>query len=181
MSLEHISAKIDQLREQANTEHRQFLDFKAGVESDTRYTSTAKSELIDEERTRLRTRMADLQEQELNVVRERIDALNKSLHRADGSSGADIIALRDAEERADRVENDNEAYRLLERAIHAGDRSLAYAVLRRAVGTGWTRVVDRAAESYPRAVEYINELNELHGFLDGFNAQFVRSMTYTVS
>ncbi|MDQ1130244.1 hypothetical protein [Microbacterium sp. SORGH_AS_0888] len=57
----------------------------------------------------------------------------------------DIIAIRDAHDRAERITTSAEAERILERALRTNDTSLAYAVLHQAAERSWVELPERTA------------------------------------
>jgi hypothetical protein len=180
MSLDYLDGKIDEVRARANSARGQLNTYKSEVRNDTRYSPEHKQQLIKEETDRFRTLVGALEAEERKLVHDKIDSLHRSLASTVGSSSADVIAQRDAQERADRLTDENDGLRMLERAIHSDDKSLAYAVLRRGADSGWSRVIDRATEKYPLAGENIQDLDRLHHFLDNPAASLERAMIYGV-
>lgn len=57
-----------------------------------------------------------------------------------GSDSASIINYRDAQDRADKLETNGEAARMMTRALNSGDKTLASAVAQAAVEKGWNDV-----------------------------------------
>lgn len=180
MALDYINTKLTELRDQANTARGRSNELKEAIKADPRYSPEHKQQLINEEKDRLQETMVGLREQEAKLVEEKIDSINRTLSATSGTSSADLIAHRDAQERADRLEGEGEALRALERAINSDDKSLAYAVLRRGSEVGWPRVLERGAEKYPLALESFNDLAALHNFMNNTGAILEREMTYGV-
>jgi hypothetical protein len=92
--------------------------------------------------------------------------LGKDVFGAASTSGADAISIRDADDRASRIETPDEAANLLGRAEENGDTVLARAIAQRAygersglMGNAWSGVLDTYTESRPDVAEKLNELN----------------------
>lgn len=69
-----------------------------------------------------------------------------------------VISFRDAQDRAGRIENPEEATALLRRAQNSGDVQLARAIVGQAFEAGWADVVDRFVETEPDLADTVDQL-----------------------
>lgn len=72
---------------------------------------------------------------------------------------ADRLSMRDAHDRASRIDSEADATAMLKRAVLDGDESLAKAIGARAHERGWAAVVNEYGLRYDRQ-SFINELDE---------------------
>ncbi|MFS0883977.1 hypothetical protein [Aeromicrobium sp. 179-A 4D2 NHS] len=110
------------------------------------------------------------------------DAIRSLFGEAPTRTGADAISTRDADDRVSRIEDPNEAIRLLERAEINDDEVLVRAIARRAyehassgfLGGGWSPVLDAYLEKRPDVAAKIQQLEAARrsdlrsGILGGF-------------
>lgn len=180
MTLDALNTEIANYRNQAIDAISRYREHRRQIEADTKLTSEGKHELLRDTHRAVKEGVAKLQQQEDAAVAAKQESLQRSLVARLGSNGADVVAMRDAEDRADKLNDSNEAMRAIERAVRMDDRSLAHAVIRRANEAGWTDVVDKAAQAYPSAGEAIKDLAALHQYTSDLTQGFVRAATYVV-
>lgn len=103
---------------------------------------------------------------EQNTART-VTNLQRQLFGAGSANGADAISMRDAADRADRIESPDEAAALLARSENNGDHVLARAIAAKAFGTAassplvahhWVPVVEQFAATRPEAANQMNAL-----------------------
>jgi hypothetical protein len=93
-------------------------------------------------------------------------SLRRDLFGATSTSGDDAISVRDADDRASRIESSTEAHSLLVQAEENGDEVLARAIARRAyaqakdfwAGSGWGEVLGLYVESRPEVAAKLEQL-----------------------
>ena len=181
MALDAFSTEINTLREAASTQIRTFQNDREAVKTNPNLSATGKQQVLDESRANVKAELAKLSQQEEAAIAKKLDSLEQSLHTRLGDSGADLIAIHDAEERADNLDEQRDAVRAIKRAIRSNDRPLAYAVIRRANEMGWTEAIDTAAEAYPDAGEALRDIRDLTRFRDDINQVLSRQMSYYIS
>lgn len=96
-------------------------------------------------------------------------------------NGVDAISFRDAQDRADRLENVDQAKALLARAHRNGDVALERAVLGKGFEVGWVEVVDAYIECRPADTEAIDQLiglNATEAGTTGAAARLTENATY---
>lgn len=180
MALDTLNRQIEALRQQATDQARSYRNERAAIENDRRLTLEGKEELLTPLSARTKATLESLGKQEDKLLKDRMESLQSSLVTKLGSTSTDIIAMRDAEDRADRLENGEEAARVLERAIRSGDRSLAHAILRRGLEAGWRDVVNQATTAFPEAADTLRDLTEVEQALNGMGAILGRAMHYNI-
>lgn len=132
------------------------------------------------ERTRLALRDLRLEEDRaLSTRRTQLEAkVFAGLNRT--GNPADVIAFRDAQDRAATLTKAADALRLLALAEQSGDHGLAEAVARRAVDMAspvndWDSVFQAWIEPRQHLVTYVDEL----GAIDAYTANPMRSMAFS--
>jgi hypothetical protein len=84
-----------------------------------------------------------LREQHITTRKARRDTLRRSLFGLpEGASATEVAIWRDAQDRASRLDKEEDAAKLIERSRSAGDESMVRAIAERAVERGWTGVID---------------------------------------
>jgi hypothetical protein len=79
---------------------------------------------------------------------------------SDDTNGSDLIATRDARDRAEKLETPEAAQKMLDAALLHSDEPLAKAVAARAHSRGWREVVDHYSQMFDREV-FIDRLDEI--------------------
>ncbi len=87
------------------------------------------------------------------------------------------LNFRDALDRADRVTNDEQATRLLERAERSGDTALARAIAAVAAERGYATTLDTYLATRPDDAETVRELSEL---TPSAQEHFTERMTFSI-
>ncbi|SDD89932.1 hypothetical protein [Nocardioides lianchengensis] len=130
-------------------------------------------------------RMGTLRQSFEGGSQQSVESLTKQAFGATGASGADAISVRDADDRASRLEDADEALKLLRRAEGNGDTVLSRAIAQHAFGRrndffggDWAGVVDAYSEAHPQVASKISELANLRSesIKSGFAAAFVFSI-----
>ncbi|WP_145013438.1 hypothetical protein [Mycobacterium marseillense] len=92
---------------------------------------------------------------------QRRESLNRAAfgNPANHLTEADRLSMRDAHDRASRLDSEDAAKAMLNRAVLDGDESLAKAIGARAYERGWGAVVNEYGTRYDR-LSFIDELDE---------------------
>lgn len=180
MTLDALNNEINGYRDKAVAEITRYRDLQNKLKNDQTLTPQGKYEVLADAHRLVTESVANIAKQEETAIATKAEALQRALVARIGTSGSDLVAMRDAEERADRLDDDKEAMRTIERAIRSDDRSLAHAVIRRANESGWADVVDKAAAAYPSAGEAIRDMAALQRYTTDIREGFVRAATYSV-
>jgi hypothetical protein len=156
----------ENIAEKASAVLRQLNSSVAAIKADKRLTAKAKASDLARAYLRARNSMeavkADLAKQEAAQV----DKLSRRVFGNEPKTGSDIIAARDADDRAARLGDAEEAKAALARAEKNNDAGLARAIALRAYqesrtpfgGSGWGDVLRGYSGSRPGVAEDVAEL-----------------------
>ncbi|RIX26475.1 hypothetical protein [Amnibacterium setariae] len=138
---------LDKLRDEAATVQRNLGAAKRAIEADPNLSDQGRREQIATLRDSAQTRLDQLKAAEVKAIKDKTTSLERSVFGYTSTTDpSEIISRRDADDRADRLQDSKEAEALLERAERAGDKHLAQAIIRVAAVRGYQGVV-RAYES----------------------------------
>lgn len=131
----------------------------------------AKRRKLDDEHSRLNAKIRDLRAREKELITAKKQQLEKSLFGLSSltSDPGQIIAYRDAQDRAARLTRGDDAQEVFASAMRSDDRTLAAAVLARALTNGWTSIIDEYVKQHPSASEQLEDLAKLQQY-DSFGA-----------
>jgi len=177
MSLEALDAQIEGLREQAVRLQRNTQQEKKNIAADATLSTEGKQHQTAEVTDTARTRAAALREQEVKLVKNHIRILETQLDAKAGSGATDIIAFRDAQERAERIEEKEDAAKLMGLALRSNDRTLAHAIFRKSIDKGWSGVVQQFTEENPGSASAARDIEILDRHLKD---SWRRTMAYMV-
>lgn len=113
--------------------------------------------------------------EEKEIIANKITALERRLDGYVGYSESNIIAFRDAQDRAEAVEDEDRAATLMARALRSSDRTLAHALYRRAVENNWTEARNAFAADNPAVAGLVRDVHKLHALRA---ATFNRAVAY---
>lgn len=181
MSTEALVKSLQGLRAEASNTISGYQRQREAIRQDRLLSNEGKNEQIAAIYATTAARAKELQAKEEKMLSDKLESLQRSLTTQLGSGSSDIIAMRDAEDRADRLEKSSEAARVLERAIRVNDRSLAHAIVRRASDAGWTDVVNQAAAAYPAVGETLRDIADVEDEIHSPGQSLYRAMAYSVS
>lgn len=113
------------------------------------------------------------------------ESLSKQVFGAADTSGADAISVRDADDRASRLEDAGDALSLLRRAEDNGDVVLSRAIAQHAFGRrneffggDWAGVVDAYSAAHPEVAAKILELANLR--TDSINTGLASAFVFSI-
>jgi hypothetical protein len=180
MSLDSLDATLDAIRAEATQAYASYTHAKEQLSADRMTSDEGKrvrSAALHQEH---KARMEGLCTREDNLVDSKFDELTKRLAGSSGSDATSIIAFRDAQDRADALDEPEAAGRLMDRALATDDRSLASAIMRRALHAGWDNVADKFLSRNSSVVETVKDLQTLSNFRNNLNATFLKHSIYAV-
>ena len=176
MSITIEDNKLDAVRAEAEAARSRYRNTTEEINKDPKLSEEGKRAEIDQWREATKITLAELREKELKIVDEAIEAREKRIDASMGSSSTDLIAFRDAQDRADRLESPAEAQRILERALRTNDTSLAGAVFRRSLDANWREPIETLTSVRPDLGEAVKDLALFTNFR---NNSMGRAMAYT--
>ncbi|WIE69204.1 hypothetical protein [Curtobacterium sp. MCLR17_054] len=177
MSFDALNAQIEGLREQATQLQRSTNQERKNIAADTALSEEGKRQQAEAATAYARTQVAVLRNKETQLVKDSIRTLETQLDAKVGSGATDMIAFRDAQERADRVEDKEGASRLMSLALRSNDHTLAHALFRKAIDQRWGGVVDGFAAERPDSATAAKEIQILDDYLKN---TWQRNMAYMV-
>lgn len=178
MTLTLLEDKIERLRDDASNTQRRLAARMKEIDADTSLSESGKTGLRDHARREAKERLSSLRSQENSLIDDEITTLRVRIESRAGSSSSDIIAFRDAQDRADRLEKAADALPMLERAIRQRDTSLASAIFRRAIDSGWAAVVRVYTDAHPESADLAQDLNTLIHAKENSLARTMHYATY---
>ncbi|PPG18966.1 hypothetical protein C5C74_08295 [Rathayibacter sp. AY1E8] len=164
MALTQLNKQIEAIRARAADMTKTLRTTQSSIDSDPTLSDQGKQETKQAYVDQTREALADLRSQENALVKAKTQELERALDSAVGTGGADIIAFRDAQDRAARLEEEDDAVNLLSQAIRVSDKSLAFAVFRTGLDKAWPRVRDVFLTEYPQAAETVADLRQLQQY-----------------
>ncbi|QRY40831.1 hypothetical protein JVX92_00615 [Microbacterium hominis] len=177
MTVESVEAEVESLRATASRAQQYYIDLAEQINADTTLSDTGKSEKRREAFAQQKEKLQGLLAREKQLIDDEIATLRVRIESRSGTGSSDIIAFRDAQDRADRLASADEALPMIDRAIRQRDTSLASAVFRRAMDAGWQSVVDRYLAAHPQAADVIRDLNYMTRARDN---SFQRTLAYAL-
>jgi hypothetical protein len=175
MTFEYLKSEISNYRTEAKATQKQAENYRISVQNDPKLSDEYKNEEIQRAGVTFKQKLAALKDGEMVAIQSRKDALVRDLFGYTTTDPSNIIAYRDAQDRAERLENQTAALTVLTRAQQSGDKSLASAVLLRAFDAGWDQVALAYGKDNPGTIDKLHELNAVNSMTQS-NMQ--RAMDY---
>lgn len=161
MSLDALDAQLDDLRQQAANLQQNTAQQKKNIASDTTLSEEGRRNQTHEVVAAAKERANTLREKEVQLVKSHLRTLETQLDAKVGSGATDLIAFRDAQERADRIDEREDAQRLMGRALRSNDRTLAHALFRKAIDQRWGDVIEQFTAEHPDSATTAKEIQTL--------------------
>ena len=161
MSLDAFNTKVQALREKADNLSTYYQRTTREIDADPNLSDAGKTAERQAHRDEIKTQLAALRTQEEQLIDQSIAERMMRIESRSGATSSDIIAFRDAQDRADRIEKQDDALPLLDRALRQKDTSLAHAVFRRGLESNWRQVTDRFTQDHPDLSDAVRELRHL--------------------
>lgn len=175
---DEVAASVETLRESASRTQGQLNHDLNAIDSDADLSDQGRTNARNARIEAAQNELAGLRDKEVGTIKARVQSLERSLDAKIGYGPTDLIAFRDAQERADRVADRDAASRLMAQALRSDDRTLAHALFRRAREARWRDALDQFAAAYPDSATAANEIDRLNEQLSGGTASLQRSLSY---
>ncbi|RAU98774.1 hypothetical protein DQP58_04795 [Mycobacterium colombiense] len=172
MSLAQLESQIDDLRKQAANIQSRWARTADLLDADNTLTDTGKRAKLDSEHAQVSAKLSDLRKKEKELITGKRQSLEKSLFGLSSLTSSDpgqVIAYRDAQDRAARLTQADEAGEVFAAAIRSDDKTLAAAILGRALDAGWSGIVAEYIKQNPSAKEQLDDLAKIQDY-DSFGA-----------
>lgn len=165
MALTDIDNRLEALRDEAEKVRSNAFALSQAIRANGLLSPEGHEEQIQADREKAAAKIRALRQQEEKIVNDRILSLERRVF-GEVSSSSDVIAMRDAADRAEQLDSDFDALRLFERAKVTRDEGLATAVVRRAVGMQFRQTLAAFEKSDPSKAEALQDLTSLTAFRD---------------
>jgi hypothetical protein len=175
MSLDILTTQVDNLRAEAGRTLSAYAGQANAIEADSDLSPEGKTKQKQQINENAKAAMAALRQKESAAIDMKVRDIEKVLDSKVGSTASDIIAFRDAQDRAERFENGEDATKALERAIRTDDTVLAHAIFRRGIESNWRSVLAAFGKAYPDKQDLVGELAYLR---EAQTNTFARNMHY---
>lgn len=173
--LVEVATKIQTLRETAKRASNDHGHDVAAINRDPNLSDHGKRERVAELEAQRKNQRKVSIEQEKQLIAEKITALERRLDGYVGYTSDNIMAFRDAQDRAESIGDGAKAAAVMARALRTNDTTLAHAVYRRAVENRWTEASNAFAAQNPTVAQLVKDVNKLERLRD---ASFNRTIAY---
>ncbi|WP_168429354.1 hypothetical protein [Microbacterium sp. K24] len=170
-----VAGQIKALREQSTASSNHHIRTVDAINNDPTLSDQGKKERITALETERSNERSAMIAQEKAIINNKITALERRLDGYVGYSESNIIAFRDAQDRAEAVDDADRAASLMARAIRNNDRTLAHALYRRAVEHNWTEARNAFAADNPAVAGLVRDVHKLQTLRD---TPFNRAVAY---
>lgn len=170
-----VATQIKELRDansNANREHARVID---AINNDPSLSDHGKQERIDALEADRTTQRRSSMEKEKQIIMNKIGELERLLDGFVGWSSENIMAFRDAQDRAESIDDPEKAATIMARAIRTNDKTLAHALYRRAVDQRWNDASRAFAADNPTVAQLVHDVQKLHALHDN---SFNRAVSY---
>lgn len=175
MALSYVETQIEAVRAEAKTAQDSLARSVNEIDRNTTLSDEGKKLEIAATKESFKARLSTLRAKEHTILREAITTREKTLDAKMGNTSTDLIAFRDAQDRAERIDSADEAERIITRALRTDDRSLAHAIFRRSLENNWRAPINAFTQQNPDLADAANELNQLARFSEN---SFQRALAY---
>jgi hypothetical protein len=164
MSLAQLESQIEDLRAQAAAIQKRSARTRDSLANDKTLSDLGRQAKLDSERDRMRDQLSDLRKKETELIDAKKQTLEKRLFGLSSVTSSDpgqVLLYRDSQDRAARLTRSDEAAQVFAAALRSDDKTLAAAVLGRALDAGWTGIINEYVKENPSAGEDLNDLAKL--------------------
>lgn len=176
MALDALNTKINALRDEATAVRRDFSTEINALNANTSLSPSGKREYLDKIEPGMRAKLANLDADETRALEHARETLQRTV--MGSAAEGDVIAFRDAHDRAGRIDSEREARDEMTRALDVGDAALAKAILHASIGKGWSSAVDRYTVKHPDMKTTITDLIAVHRWTDSTEVAIERTLAY---
>lgn len=169
-----VATKIKELRDTAKHASRTYSSERREIENDPHLNDHGRTERLAELEAAAKSRRRTGIAEENEIIDNKIAELERRLDGYVGYSSSDIVAYRDAQDRAEAVTDNDRAAKLMDRALRSNDRTLAHALYRAAVENHWIEAQRAFARANPAVAGLANDVQKLRSLRN----QFGRGLAY---
>ncbi|CAN7221521.1 hypothetical protein LJR044_003166 [Microbacterium foliorum] len=170
-----VAMRIKELRDSNNHASREHTRAVDAINNDPSLSDHGKKERIDALEADRTTQRRNAMDQEKQIITNKIGELERRLDGFVGWSSENIMAFRDAQDRAENIDDPDKAATVMARAIRTNDKTLAHALYRRAVDQRWDDASRAFAADNPAVAQLVNDVQKLQQLHDN---SFNRAVSY---
>jgi hypothetical protein len=167
MSLEFIEGKIDDIRAEAANLVDDYSRTQAEIANDPRLTTDGKREELAPVHESVSAKLKALRQQEKDVVKTKRESLERSVFGIPAGTASDparLVSFRDAQDRANRLTDRDDAEQAYKSALRSDDTILAQAILGQALNRGWSNVTVDYLERNPQSRADLDDLKTIREY-----------------
>ena len=176
MALTNLNHELNKFRDTASKIRSDFTTDVDALNANDKLSMAGKRAELDQREPEYRAKLTELSNRETAALENTRQALRRQI--TGTATDGDVIAFRDAHDRAATLKTAHDARDAMTRALDVGDQALAKAILDTAIGKGWDDVVTSYTSANPDMATTINDLYDLHRWTDNVQNEFERSMAY---
>lgn len=174
-NLVEVARKIKAVRDDARASSNRHANAIDAINRDPNLSDQGKKEQIDALEIDRATQRTTGIATEKEIIKNKIAELERRLDGFVGYSSENIMKFRDAQDRAENIDNPEKAARVMARAIRTNDTTLAHALYRRALEERWDEARQLFTVSSPAVAQIAQDVQKLHEL---HNASFNRAVAY---
>lgn len=163
-----VATKIKALRDSAKHASRDHSIARREIETDPHLNDHGRTERLAELDAAAASRRRASIRNENEIIDNKIAELERRLDGYVGYSSSDIVAYRDAQDRAEAVNDKDRAAKLMDRALRSNDRTLAHALYRAAIENNWAEAQHAFAKENPAVARLANDVQKLRNLRNQF-------------
>ncbi|GAA1608505.1 hypothetical protein [Leucobacter chromiireducens] len=172
--LVEVAGQIKQLRDTARQASKTHSAELADIRHDPQLSDQGRAERIADAETAYAAARRSRINAENQVIDTKITELERRLDGFVGCSENNIIAYRDAQDRAEAVRDNDRAAKVMDRALRSNDRTLAHALFREAVENHWEDAQRAFTKANPTVAALVNDVQKLRTL----RSEFGRGLNY---
>lgn len=140
------------------------------IEASRVYSDHAKKVMAAKAYTAAQGALEELRQQEVKAIEGRREQLQRKMFGRENTADAQtVIARREANDRAAKLDNPRVAAEQLRTAVRQGDHTMAQAIAQQAATFNWSDVLEAYADHQPGFRENVEEFNQLPDTSGGSN------------
>lgn len=176
---EKLDAELTPLRAEVEQTRTRYTSERAAIESDPLLSDEGRKQQISELRDTTQSSLKALRSREDRQIRDSLSMLERLAFGSPAStlSQTDLVAFRDAQDRAEQLEDETQAKQRLAIAERSRDRNLTDAIVRVAVSKGWSSVLRAHETEHPEIGTYLRGMADIQRFQRN---TFARTLAYAI-
>lgn len=176
MALTNLNNELNNLRDTASKIRNDFATEVDALNANDKLSMAGKRAELDRREPEYRAKLTELSSRETAALENTRQSLRRQITGV--ATDGDVIAFRDAHDRAATLKTAHDARDAMSRALDVGDQALAKAILDTAISKGWDGAVTSYTSANPDMATTISDLYDLHRWTDNVQNELQRAMSY---